>query len=201
MTGARQAILVALLVILAGYPLARWGADALFAHFADSAAATIVADPELLSAVRSQNARLSAQSQAEIDAIDRLWIEERRNPDGPLTSAMLREPASARLSALLAKSHGALTHAILMDEKGRNVAIAAPTTDFWQGDEAKFLDTAARASTEIDRGLVERRHDGRGAACWLSRTIFDGGKAIGALAVEASLDRVNRDQCGKEESQ
>jgi hypothetical protein len=198
MTGGRQAVLVALIVIIGGYPLARWGADALFARFAESTALSIVADPAILAAIRAQNMSLAPQDQAAIDQLDRLWIEERKNPAGSLTSEMLARPASALLRNHIDSSLGTVTHAILMDEKGRNIAIAAPTTDYWQGDEAKFLETAARASTAIDRGLVERRHDGKGAACWISRTVFDNGKPIGALAVELSLDRVNADQCGKE---
>ncbi len=56
-----------------------------------------------------------------------------------------------------------MTHAILMDEKGRNTAIAAPTTDYWQGDEAKFIGTAGKASLEPQRGDIEQRHDGKAA--------------------------------------
>ncbi len=198
MTGARQALLVALIVIIGGYPLGRWIADMVYEKRADSTALAIMADPQLLAAIRAQNLALSAQTQTEIDLIDRQWIEERKNPNGALTAALLAAPASRHLQALIDGSGGVLTHAILMDGKGRNTAIAAPTTDYWQGDEAKYLDTAARASTEVDRGHVEIRHDGKGRACWLSRTIFENGKPIGALAVEVNLDFVNPSICAKD---
>jgi hypothetical protein len=55
--------------------------------------------------------------------------------------------------------------------------------------------TTAMASQAVQRGDVERRHDGKGRACWLSRTIFDQGLPIGALAVEINLDRVPDTVC------
>jgi hypothetical protein len=190
MTGARQTILVALIVVIGAYPAGHWLADRIFNHFAESAALAIMADPLVLDAIRQQNVALQPQTQAELDVIDKQWIEERKNPAGQLTAAMLATPVSRQLRALVAGSHGALTHAILMDNRGRNVGVADPTTDYWQGDEAKFLNTAAIGSSDVQRGDIERRHDGKGAACWLSRTIFEAGKPIGALAVEVNLDHV-----------
>jgi hypothetical protein len=194
-TSGRQIMLVALIVIIGGYPLARWGADRLFTWLSERTAATIMADPLLLAALKEQNKALEAQSQAEIDATDRRWIEERRNPDGALTGAMLASAPSRHVRSLIANSHDTLTHAILMDTKGRNVAIAAPTTDYWQGDEAKFLATVAKGSGDVQSGSVEMRHDGEGKGCWLSRAIFDNGKPIGALSVELNLQRVPESLC------
>jgi hypothetical protein len=198
MTGGRQVILVALIVIIGGYPVGRWVADQAYLHFAESTAETIATDATLLAAIRTQNAALAGQSQQAIDALDRQWIEERKNPNGALTSALLKTAASQHLIALVGASKGSVTHAILMDERGRNVAIAAPTTDYWQGDEAKFIETAGKASLNVQRGDIEKRHDGQGAACWLSRTIFADSKPIGAIAVEVSLHQVPRSICAKE---
>jgi hypothetical protein len=180
MTGTRQVVLVALIVVIGAYPAGRWVADRIFTHFADSTALGIMADAQILDAIRQQNLALGAQTQAELDQVDKQWIEERKNPAAVLTGAMLASPVSRQLQGLIAGSHGALTHAILMDERGR---------------KAKFLNTAAIASTAVQRGDVERRHDGKGAACWLSRTIFEAGKPIGALAVEVNLDHVPRSIC------
>ncbi len=195
MTGGRQVLLVALIVIIGGYPIGRWAADRIFLFFAESATQSIMTDPLLTDAIKLQNSSLERQTQAELDAIDKAWIEERKNPGGPLTGSMLQSAPSRRLIELLAASHGAVTHGILMDGKGRNVAIGAPTTDYWQGDEAKFLKTAAAASHQISRGEIELRHDGQGSACWISQTIFEAGKPIGALAVELNLDHISQDQC------
>jgi hypothetical protein len=195
MTGGRQVMLVALIVIIGGYPAARWLADKAYLYFADSTVETIAADATLIAAIRAQNLALQGQSQQAIDLIDRQWIEERKNPNGALTSALLASAPSHHLISLVGASRGSLTHAILMDERGRNVAIVAPTTDYWQGDEAKFIETAGKNSTDIQHGDIEKRHDGKGLACWVSRTIFADGKPIGAIAVEVNLQQVPRSFC------
>ncbi len=100
-TAGRQALLVALIVVILGYPAGRWLADHWFIHLADSTAAAIAADPDLLAAIRSQNAAKAGETQAEIDRVDRLWIEERKNPQGALTAALLaHRPRSACASIL-----------------------------------------------------------------------------------------------------
>jgi hypothetical protein len=194
-TAGRQIILVALVVILAGYPLGRWAADWWFERVADRVAARIAADPLLLDAIRAQNTAKAAETQTDIDRLDRLWIEERKNPQGALTAALLAAPASTQLRSHVEGSGGVITHAILMDAKGRNVAIAAPTTDYWQGDEAKFIETAGKMKMEPQRGAVEQRHDGKGKACWVSRAIVENGTAIGAIAVEIDLSFAPRRVC------
>jgi hypothetical protein len=194
-TAFRHVLLVALIVTFLGYPVGLFGMRWIFGGFAERSMQSVLADPALQLAIKTQNTTLLAQDDIALERLDRQWINERRDASAPLTSAMLANPASMQLRKLLAESHGALTHAIVMDGKGRNVAIAAPTTDYFQGDEPKFIKTVGKASRAPDRGDIEKRHDGKGRACWVSLAVFDGTLPVGAVAFEINLERVSPAYC------
>jgi hypothetical protein len=197
MTPVRQGLLIATLVVIIGYPITRFTLSAVFSHLADGTAAAIIADPALLDALRRQNAALATQSSEDLDRLDSRWIEERKNPAAPLNAAMLADPASVALQAHISGAWGAVSHAIVMDARGRNVAIGAPTTDYWQGDEPKYLQTVRARRDTPHRGAREMRHDGAGEACWISRAIVDQGEPIGAIALEYNLTLTGDGVCGR----
>jgi hypothetical protein len=158
----------------------------------------ISASLPLRAAVLVQNETLASQSQAEIDAYDEAWMAERRQGTGPLIEGHLALPASDLLRRILAESGGVVEQAILMDNRGRNVAIAHATSDFWQGDEDKWLQTFRRGPAGEHRAAPERSHDGRFVACWVSRTVTDArtGEPIGAVAIEVNAERAGTRFCG-----
>jgi hypothetical protein len=145
----------------------------------------IARDPELTRAVAAQNEALTHETQADIHAADAVWIAQKQAGGGPRIAAMLETPASRRLKALIAAGEGRLRGAILMDARGRNVAVTHATSDYWQGDEAKWRETFPRGAGALHASARERGHDGAGVVCWASRTVTDAaGRPIGAVSVE-----------------
>lgn len=160
----------------------------------DAFLAAVARDPLVLAAVAAQNAALAGQPDSEIAALDAQWTAEAARGGGPLVDAVLAMPASRRLAALVAGS-GVARAAIVMDDRGRNAAVSFATTDYLQGDEAKWRETFAKPPGTRHAGRPEQGQFGEAAVCWLSEGIADPatGAAIGAVSVAVDAGRV----CGR----
>jgi hypothetical protein len=178
-----------LLLIMAGGFLLLWqefGAPARKKAKVEHLIRTIRTDPVLLEAIRSQNHTLAQMTQEEIETIDRQWIAEKGGAQGHRITDMRAHPASHRLQALL-RGSGVASHAILMDDKGRTVAMAATTTDWFQGDEAKWLQTFGRGPDTRHVSAPEPIHDGRALVVrWISVPLADPQTSLplGAISLE-----------------
>ena len=98
-------------------------------------ARAIASDPELVQAVLAKNAQRETAEQ--IQTRDRQWIN---NPADPLRRALSESPCAQRLRDLV-KDDPLVAEVILMDEHGANVCVSKVTSDYWQGDEAKWEKT------------------------------------------------------------
>jgi hypothetical protein len=150
----------------------------------------VQADPLLHQAIRSQNLELAQMDQAGIDQLDAKWMDEKSKGGGSLIAAYLAHPVSQHLRTYLSKSGTMIRHAILMDNKGRNVGVAAVTSDYFQGDEAKWLETFARPVTTRHVSDLERGHEGNFVARWISAPIWDEAskEPLGAIALEYDVN-------------
>lgn len=97
----------------------------------------------------AQNKRYGDLSQAEIDALDKQWRAEREAEDKPLIAATLSNPLSVYLTRIQGQSLGMFVEVFIMDNKGLNVGQSSITSDFWQGDEAKFQKTFPQGAQEV----------------------------------------------------
>jgi len=97
--------------------------------------------PLVDTAVSAQNTRYGALGQAKIDDLDKDWRAQREVNDQPLIAATLGNPLSTYLTQIQAKSLGLFTEIFVMDRNGLNVGQSSVTSDFWQGDEAKYQKT------------------------------------------------------------
>jgi hypothetical protein len=141
-------------------------------------------DGALVAAINAQNTVSSGYDQARIDALDTQWQAEVGTVDSALVTPVLQNPAAEFLRARMADSGGAITEAFITDAKGLNVAATEATSDYWQGDEDKFMavfpapDGHFIAAVELDEST--QRYQGQ-----ISMTIVDPatGAAIGTLTV------------------
>jgi len=146
--------------------------------------ASWAADPALVAAITAQNAATGGYDQAKIDALDQEWQAAVGAGENALVTGVLTGPAADFLRAKVADSGGKITEAFVTDAKGLNVAASDPTSDYWQGDEDKFLkvfpapDGAFISEVEMDEST--QRYQGQ-----ISLTITDPatGAAIGTLTV------------------
>lgn len=146
--------------------------------------------------VETQNKRYGKLSQDEINKLDKQWVAERESDDKPLIASTLSNPLSVYLSRMQGKSMGMFAEIFVMDDKGLNVGQSSITSDFWQGDEAKFQKTFPVASDAV---FVDDPEWDKDAGIWRAQINFtltaeDGKTPIGAATVEVNLTELERRQ-------
>jgi hypothetical protein len=106
-------------------------------------------------AVEAQNEMTASYDQAKIDELDQQWRAEVDASSKPLIDKLLGNDLSSVLKQEAARSDGLFTEIFVMDAKGLNVGQSAPTSDYWQGDEAKWQKTYLAGPGSVDIGDVE----------------------------------------------
>jgi hypothetical protein len=147
-------------------------------------------DPVVISAINEQNAKTSGLDQAAIDALDKDWRAQATASDKPLVDEVLGRALSKFLMEKKDGSQGMITEMFVMDAKGLNVGQSDVTSDYWQGDEAKWQKTYAVGPGEVFVDEVEEDESTQALQSQASVTISDPatGKAIGAITVGINLD-------------
>ncbi|OWU82927.1 hypothetical protein ATO6_21470 [Oceanicola sp. 22II-s10i] len=98
-------------------------------------------DPAVISAIHDQNRRHTGITQARIDALEYEWQSQIAAAESPLIDGVTRSAAADVLRLRVAESSGIIAEVFVMDAHGLNVAASGLTSDYWQGDEAKFTET------------------------------------------------------------
>ncbi|WP_296432870.1 type IV pili methyl-accepting chemotaxis transducer N-terminal domain-containing protein [Yoonia sp.] len=98
-------------------------------------------DPALIAAINAQNADHANLTEDAVIALDQQWRAEAGSGGGPLIEKLLTAPVSKWLLAQQQATAGFVTEVFVMDNKGLNVAQSVETSDYWQGDEAKWQAT------------------------------------------------------------
>jgi len=119
---------------------------------------------------------------------------EREIDDKPLISETLSAPLSVYLLRIQADNLGLFTEIFVMDSNGLNVGQSAITSDYWQGDEAKFQKTFPKASNAVFIDEPEWDEDRKIWRAQLNLTLADqeSNEAIGAATVEVNLTELQR---------
>ncbi|MEX0339419.1 MAG: hypothetical protein AB3N11_10305 [Arenibacterium sp.] len=136
-------------------------------------------------AIKASNAAHSGLSEAEILALDTLWRSEIGLSSRPTIDPVLRSEVSLRLQGYVAESQGRITEIIMMDNRGMNVAVSDVTSDFWQGDEAKYLETYPKGAEAMHISEVELDESSQTYQAQVSFVLSDPetGNPIGAVTV------------------
>ena len=150
-------------------------------------------DPALVAAVVAANAAHSALSAAQIDSLDKAWRAETGMATRPTIDPLLADPASQMLKAKVEASAGRISEAIVMDNRGLNVALSGVTSDYWQGDEAKFQETFPKGADAVHVSEVERDESTGTYQVQASFTVTDPatGAPIGAMTVGLNAETIN----------
>ena len=106
-------------------------------------------DPALVAAVIAANEAHAPLTQAQIDSLDTAWKAEVDSASRPTIDPVLSSPVSQALKAKVEASGGKVVEAFVTDNRGLNVAQSGVTSDFWQGDEAKFLETFPKGADAV----------------------------------------------------
>jgi hypothetical protein len=150
-----------------------------------------VSDPLIVSAIEAQNAANVGLSQADIDALDQKWRAEVEAGSHPMIDAVLSNKVSDFLREKQSQSGGVITEVFVMDAKGLNVGQSDTTSDYWQGDEAKFQKSFGAGPDALFVDEAEKDESTQMLQSQASMTIVDAaGKPIGAITVGINLDQL-----------
>jgi hypothetical protein len=161
--------------------------DGALRALADERLRSVASDPSVIEAIRARNAK-GAPAQAEIERMDSEWRASVGAGGSPLISAVLDNPAAQRLKDLRDASEGLITEAFAMDASGLNVAASDPTSDYWQGDEAKWQESYGRG--ELHLGAVEFDESSQTYQAQISLPVADpeDGQPIGAVTFGVNVE-------------
>ncbi|MBU0723818.1 MAG: hypothetical protein KJ904_03630 [Alphaproteobacteria bacterium] len=151
---------------------------------------TIASHSTVLISIKAQNERHTALTQADIDALDKQWVEQRKSDNQPLIAQVLGSPLSGYLIREMAQSRGLIVEMFVMDNKGLNVGQSSITGDYWQGDEAKYQKTFLVGPDAVFPDKVSVEKETGHHLQQVNLTIKDpaDGKPVGAITVEIDLD-------------
>jgi hypothetical protein len=135
------------------------------------------ADPILVRAVRLQNA--SGLTREQIAAIDEAWIEGGAESR---VKAILENLCSQRLRGVHS-AEPAYKEILVADARGANVCMSQRSTDFFQGDEAKWKKSFNGGAGQISIQLPDSNPSVRGLLAHISLPIRVGGETIGVVIV------------------
>ncbi len=144
--------------------------------------------------VESQNERHADVDANGIEKLDQQWRAEREASDMPLIAATLSSPLSVFLTRVQAQALGLYVEIFVTDDKGLNVGQSAITSDYWQGDEAKFQKTYPVGPDAVFIDEAEWDDERNIWRAQLNLTLADatGARPLGAATVEINLTELMR---------
>jgi len=148
--------------------------------------------PVVMLSLEASNERYADIDQAAIDALDQQWKAEREVEDQPLITAVLSSPLSNYLTRIQSDSQGLFTAIFVMDGSGLNAGQSAITSDFWQGDEAKWQKTYQVGPDAVFIDEIEINEDTGAEIAQLNIAIAQDGKVVGAVTVDVNVTELRR---------
>jgi len=149
--------------------------------------AEILETEAFLDLIEQKNRDNADLTDADIAARDAAW----RAGDAEILDPVLDNILSKRLAEIAEAAGGQFAEIVVMDDKGRNVAVSTATDDYWQGDEDKFTKTFALEGDDTYYSGDVFFDEFRGIlAQQLAKPIKRRGRRIGALSFEVNIEYV-----------
>lgn len=149
--------------------------------------------PLFVNSVLEQNSKNIELS--EIKKWDRDWIAnfKEKKVDNPLMEKVLFHPLGEWLRKQNRERNGRYPEAFLVDNQGAVIAASQLTSDYWQGDESKWiLVFSDKKEGAIVVGTPEYDESSRSMAVQVSIPVLNEGIAIGVLIVAVHVRHINR---------
>ena len=150
--------------------------------------------PTIIDAVRAQNIQHARLSTEDILRLDERWRAETISPSKPMIQALMANALSSFLMQKKQASKGLYTEIFVMDNKGLNVGQSDITSDYWQGDEAKWQKTFQVGPNAMLIETMKRDRSTHVLQCQLSLPVADPvtGEVIGAITVGIDVSKLPR---------
>ncbi len=159
---------------------------------ADSEIRMWIKDPAIVNAVKAQNQKNASLTQADIDRLDKQWRAETGASSQPMIKAVLSNDLSKFLKAKKDAGNGLYTEIFVMDNKGLNVGQSDITSDYWQGDEAKWQKTYSVGPNAIHVSDVKKDESTQTFQGQVSLPVVDpaNNQVIGAITVGVNVEHL-----------
>jgi len=144
-------------------------------------------DAILVAAVKAQNAK--GMSLDSIKKADKEWMGA--TSVTPFMKSLMENDAASTLKKF-ESSKPYFEEIFLMDSQGANVAMTNKTSDYWQGDEAKFTDSYKGGAGAVHIGKVKFDKSVQAYLVQVSVPVMDAGKAIGAITIGINVDELEK---------
>jgi hypothetical protein len=182
--------LVALVLAVLAFPAAAQDIAGSARALVESEIKAWLDDPLVIDALKAQNAKHASLTQADIDAMDQQWRAETGASSRPMIDALLGNPLSRHLAMLRENGQGLYTEIFVMDNKGLNVGQSDVSSDYWQGDEAKWKESYLAGPGAIHIGEIEQDESTQMFQSQISLPVVDPATnaVIGAMTVGVNVD-------------
>ncbi|SHO58988.1 hypothetical protein VQ7734_04763 [Vibrio quintilis] len=152
----------------------------------------ITTQPDVISAIKAQNAKHASLSESQIIEFDNTWRAQVSSSNPVLINQVLSNPLSQKLKDIQNNSDGMFTEIFVMDNKGLNVGQSSMTSDYWQGDEAKWKETYLKGPKAVHISEVEEDESTQTFQSQVSMSITDpsSGQVIGAITVGVNVEEL-----------
>jgi len=147
--------------------------------------------PLVINMIRQQNKKHVLLKQETIVQLDEQWRKEVKNIKRVLIQKVLSNKLSKYFKTIKLKSKGLYAEIFVMDNKGLNVGQSDITSDYWQGDEAKFKNTFLIGSEALFIDEIKYDESSQKFQSQVSLTLSDPitQKAIGAITVGVDVEK------------
>lgn len=177
------------LILLVGSGIACAGEKAPqgIVDLANSTLAKFGTDPTIVAAVKAENAK--GKTLAQIQELDKKWMATPGIVD--YMKALMENECGKNLRKIQS-SAPYYAEIFVMDNLGANVAMSDKTTDYWQGDEDKFIKSysGGRGAVFIDE--VKFDNSTQAYLVQVSVPVKDGDKVIGAITFGINVDKFGK---------
>jgi len=178
-------------IAMCGSAVANEFAPAITKH-ADSEVRQWLKDPVVVNAVKAQNQKHAGLTQADVDKLDKQWRAETGASSQPMIQAVLSNDLSKFLKGKKEGSNGLYTEIFVMDNKGLNVGQSDITSDYWQGDEAKWQKTYSVGADAVHVSEVKKDESTQAFQGQLSLPVVDpaNNQVIGAITIGINVEHL-----------
>jgi len=152
---------------------------------ADSTLMKLGSDPVIVEAVKQENGK--GKTLAQIQEMDKKWMAT-PGIDGMMKGMM--ESDCGKFLRNFQKSAPYYAEIFVMDNQGANVAMTDKTSDYWQGDEAKFKESFKGGAGAVHIGDVKFDDSTQSYLVQVSVPVKDGDKVIGAITIGVDVDKL-----------
>ena len=152
---------------------------------AQSTLKALGSDPVITAAVKAENAK--GKTLKQIQEMDEKWKATPGIAD--YMQALMDSDCGKHIRKIQA-SEPYYAEIFIMDNQGANVAMTDKTSDYWQGDEAKFKESYKNGSGAVHISDVEFDDSAQAYLVQVSVPVKDGEKVIGAVTFGVDIDKI-----------